>query len=269
MPNPVLNGLFRYPVKSLKGSGLTRTMLDARGVSLDRHWMLVDSDGIFISQRKLPRMILVRTQIASDRLTLQAPGMPNLLVAPESSGDESMAVKIWDDECVARCVGEGADLWLSEFLHRECRLVYLPDDQLRQVDLNYAVEGDQTGFSDGFPLLLLSEASLQDLNHRLPEPLPMERFRPNLVVSGCEPYAEDQWRRIRIGEIEFLVVKPCSRCAITGVNPEDARTGPEPLQTLNSYRRQGNRVYFGQNIIHETKGELALGMEVEVLELVG
>lgn len=265
MAKLVLSGLFRYPVKSLRGMGLDRVGLDARGFSLDRRWMLVDRQGLFLTQRELPRMTLVRTSIQSGRLTLQAPGMNDLLLPPESDSDETVPVKVWRDKCLARSAGKDADNWLSGFLDTGCRLVYLPDDQLRQVDLDYADKGDQTGFSDGFPLLLISEASLQDLNSRLPEPLPMERFRPNLVVSGCEPYAEDRWKRIRIGEIEFKLVKPCSRCAITTVNPESAQTGVEPLKTLSSYRREGNRVYFGQNLIHTGIGELGLGMDVEVL----
>ena len=266
MSKLVLNGLFRYPVKSLRGAGLAEVALDARGISQDRHWMLVNPDGLFLSQRKLPRMTLVRTLMVYDHLTLQAPGMSDLVLPPESDSDEAVQVKVWGDECLARCVGKDADRWLGEFLQTECRLVYLPGDQLRQVDLDYAKDGDQTGFSDGFPLLLISEASLQDLNSRMTEPLPMERFRPNLVVSGCESYAEDQWRRIRIGGIEFKIVKPCSRCAITRVNPETAQIGVEPLKTLGSYRREGNNVYFGQNIIHTGVGELRLGMDVEVLD---
>ncbi len=266
MPQPTLQGIYRYPVKSLKGVGLAWASLDARGISQDRRWMLVNLEGQFLSQRKLPHMILVRTLMLPDGLTLQAPGMPDLPLPQESAVDEVMTVNIWGDACIARCVGNDADVWLGEFLQCECRLVYLPDDQLRQVDLKYAAQGVQTGFSDGFPLLLISEASLQDLNSRLPEPMTMERFRPNLVVSGCDAYAEDQWKRIRIGEVEFLVVKPCSRCAITGVNPDDARTGPEPLKTLSSYRRDGNYVNFGQNLIHTTTGELRLDMGVEVLE---
>jgi len=266
MPKPTLQGVYRYPVKSLRGAGLEQAILDARGIAFDRHWMLVDPDGQFLSQRKLPQMTLVQTLMQSDRLSLQAPEMPDLTLHPEQAGDEQLNVKVWSDECLARSAGKDADRWLSEFLNIDCRLVYMPDDQLRQVDLDYASQGDQTSFSDGFPLLLISEASLQDLNGRLPEPLPMERFRPNLVVNGCEPYAEDQWKRIRIGEIEFRVVKPCSRCAITTVNPDTAESGAEPLKTLSGYRRQGKRVYFGQNIIHEGTGQLSLGMELEILE---
>ncbi len=266
MSKLILNGLYRYPVKSLRGAGLATAALDARGIRYDRHWMLVDPDGHFLSQRGLPRMTLVRTLMMYDHLTLQAPDMDDLALPPEHANDEPFRVKVWRDECLARCVGKDADEWLSRFLQTECRLVYLPADQLRQVDPKYAREGDQTGFADGFPLLLISEASLQDLNSRMSEPLPMERFRPNLVVGGCEPYAEDQWKRIRIGEIEFNVVKPCSRCAITTVNPDTAQTGAEPLKTLSSYRRQGNKVNFGQNLIHTGMGELKLGMDVEVIE---
>ncbi len=267
MPKPTLQGIYRYPVKSLRGTMLEQTGLDARGVSFDRHWMLVDADGQFLSQRKLPRMTLVQTQMQSGGLSLQAPDMPDLELPSEQAGDEQVKVRVWGDECLARSAGEDADNWLSEFLNTECRLVYMPDDQQRQVDLDYANQGDQTGFSDGFPLLLISEASLQDLNSRMSEALPMERFRPNLVVGGCEPYAEDQWKRICIGGIEFRVVKPCSRCAITTVNPETAETGAEPLKTLSGYRRRGKKVYFGQNIIHEGTGQISLGMELEVLEL--
>ncbi len=266
MSKLILNGLYRYPVKSLRGAGLAAAVLDARGIRYDRHWMLVDADGHFLSQRELPRMTLVRTLMMYDHLTLQAPDMEDMILPPEHAADDVFKVKVWDDECLARCVGKDADEWLSGFLQTECRLVYLPADQLRQVDPTYAKEGDQTGFTDGFPLLLISDASLRDLNSRMSEPLPMERFRPNLVVAGCEPYAEDQWKRIRIGEIEFNVVKPCSRCAITTVNPDTAQTGTEPLKTLSGYRRQGNKVYFGQNLIHTGIGELKLGMDVEVIE---
>lgn len=265
MSKLTLNGLYRYPVKSLRGAGLALATLDARGIRFDRRWMLINPDGQFLSQRQLPRMTLVRTLMMYDHLTLQAPDMGDLVLPRECADDAVVQVKIWQDDCLARCVGGDADEWLSEFLHTECRLVYLPDDQARQVDPNYAKQGDQTGFTDGFPLLLISEASLQDLNSRMSEPLPMERFRPNLVVGGCEPYAEDQWRQIRIGEIEFKVVKPCSRCVITTVNPETAQTGAEPLKTLSSYRRQGNKVNFGQNLIHTGVGELRLGMDVAVL----
>ncbi len=259
-----LTGLYRYPVKSLRGEALKRMEVGPRGPVMDRHWMVVNEKGRFLTQRELPRMVLVKPRITDRGLALEAPGMPPLEVAPE--GDELLEVQVWNDRLAARVMNPEADRWLSDFLGLPCRLVYLPEETKRQVDLEYAKPGDQTGFSDGFPFLLISQPSLDDLNRRMGRALPMERFRPNLVVEGCEPYAEDRWKRIRIGEIEFRVVKPCSRCVIPSVNPETGkREGNEPLKTLMSYRKEGNKVFFGQNLIHDGTGVLEVGMPVEVL----
>lgn len=261
----VLSGLNRYPVKSLRGESLASAELGSRGLQHDRHWMLVNEDGRFLTQRELPRMTLIRPRIRGQGLLLQAPGLFELEVQPES--DEQMQVQVWRDQCVARLMSPAADRWLSDFLGVSCRLVYLPEEQLRQVDQDYAKADDQVGFADGFPFLLISRASLDDLNRRMGLTLPMERFRPNLVVEGCEAYAEDDWKRIRIGNIEFRVVKPCSRCVIPTVNPDTGeREGNEPLKTLMSYRKQGNNVYFGQNLIHDATGALQTGAAVEILE---
>ncbi len=260
-----LSGLYRYPVKSLRGEALDVMEIGARGPLHDRHWMLVSEEGRFLTQRELPRMALVRPEILGEGLRLRAPGLFDLEVAAES--DEELKVQVWKDTCTARAMSPAADQWLSDFLGVSARLVYLPPDSMRQVDLTYARPGDQTGFSDGFPFLLISQASLDDLNRRMGLNLPMERFRPNLVVDGCEPYAEDGWKRIRIGDLSFRVVKPCSRCVIPTVNPETGeREGNEPLKTLMSYRKEGNNVYFGQNLIHDGPGQLQTGMPVEVLE---
>ena len=261
----LLTGLYRYPVKSLRGESLQALDVDARGPRHDRHWMLVTPEGRFLTQRELPRMALVKPKIVDDGLLLHAPGMFDLEVAAES--DEELQVQVWRDTCAARVMSPAADQWLSDFLGVSARLVYLPPESMREVDPAYAQPGDQTGFSDGFPFLLISQASLDDLNRRMGLNLPMERFRPNLVVSGCEPYAEDDWKRIRIGDLSFRVVKPCSRCVIPTVNPETGeREGNEPLKTLMSYRKEGNKVYFGQNLIHDGPGKLQTGMPVEVLE---
>jgi len=265
MSELVVSGLFRYPVKSCKGSGLERAVLDARGITLDRHWMVVGVEGQFLTQRQLPRMALITPLLEEASICLQAPGMRDLCLPQEVVGTDLVKVQIWKDECLARSAGVEAASWLSSFLNVDCSLVYLPQDQVRTVDPDYGRNSDQVGFSDGYPLLLISEASLADLNSRMVLPLPMARFRPNLVVRGCEPYAEDHWKRICIGEIEFRVVKPCSRCAITTVDPDSAERGPEPLKTLNSYRHQVKNVYFGQNLIHDTGGVLNVGMSVHVL----
>ncbi len=260
-----LTGLYRYPVKSLRGESLETMEVDARGLRHDRHWMLVNDAGRFLTQRELPRMALVRPLVTDQGLRLRAPGRADLEVAPES--DEDLEVQVWRDRCLARVMNPEADRWLSDFLGVSARLVYLPEDRVRQVDQDYSRPGEQVGFADGFPFLLISRASLDDLNRRMAKPLPMERFRPNLVVDGCEPYAEDDWKRIRIGELTFRVVKPCSRCVIPTVNPETGeREGNEPLKTLMTYRKEGNNVYFGQNLLHDGFGRLEVGMSVEVLE---
>ncbi|WP_457672984.1 MOSC domain-containing protein [Thiolapillus sp.] len=260
-----LSGLYRYPVKSLRGESLETMEVGSRGPLHDRHWMLVNDEGRFLTQRELPRMALVRPLITETGLRLQAPGQPDLEVAPVS--DEDLEVQVWRDRCLARVMNPEADRWLSDFLGVSARLVYLPEDRARQVDPDYARPGEQVGFADGFPFLLISRASLDDLNERMGRVLPMERFRPNLVVEGCGPYAEDSWKRIRIGELTFRVVKPCSRCVIPTVNPETGeREGNEPLKTLMSYRKEGNNVYFGQNLLHDGPGRLQTGMAVEVLE---
>jgi len=261
-----LSALYFYPVKSLRGLRLVRAPVDQRGIHHDRHWLVVDAEGRFITQRQQPRMALIQSALTPAGLRLSAPGMPDLEVAFVPADPAPLSVEIWRDRCLAHSAGDPAGQWLSRFLDLECRLCYLPPESRRGVDPEYAEAQDQVGFADGFPFLLISQASLDDLNSRLPSPLPMTRFRPNLVVSGCEPYAEDNWKRIRIGGITFRVAKPCSRCVIPTIDPETGQKSPEPLRTLNRYRRQGNQVMFGQNLLHDGLGELRVGTPVEVLE---
>jgi len=262
-----LSRIWRYPVKSLRGHRLETAGVNERGIQRDRQWMLVDEKGVFLTQRQEPRMVLVKTLTENESLRLSATGMQDLQVVEAGDDDQLIQVQVWRDECDAQLVDAQADRWLSEFLGRECRLVYLPSGSVRQVDQDYARPADQVGFADGFPFLLISQASLDDLNQRLPTPLPMERFRPNLVISGCDAYAEDSWQRIRIGELLFRVVKPCSRCVVPTIDPDTGqRQDDEPLKTLLQYRKQGNKVMFGQNLLHDGVGRLRQGMPVEVLE---
>ncbi|MDJ0806623.1 MAG: MOSC domain-containing protein [Gammaproteobacteria bacterium] len=259
-----LSGLFIYPVKSLPGISLQDSVVDSFGLTFDRRWMLVDADGLFLSQRQLPRMALIDQQIHNAELVLQAAGQDALSLPLRPSGGAETRVKVWDHTCVAWDCGAEAMAWFSGFLERPCRLVYMPDDHFRPVDQTFAEAQDQTAFSDGFPLLLISEGSLTDLNRRLTEPITMGRFRPNLVVTGCAPYAEDTWSRIKIGTLGLRLIKPCSRCVITTIDPTTGDKGMEPLKTLSSYRRKGNKVYFGQNLNHDGQGHLSLGMPVWV-----
>ena len=260
-----LSELWRYPVKSLRGQRFQALPVGPRGFLHDREWMLVDPDGRFLTQRQQARMALVDATLQGDRLQLQAPDMPPLTVADGAPG-AAVAVQVWDDQCMAEAPDPAADAWLSRFLGTPCRLVRLPAASVRPVDPAFAAPDDQVGFADGFPFLLISQASLDDLNRRLADPVPMIRFRPNLVVTGTEPYAEDRWRRIRIGALTFRVVKPCSRCVIPTIDPLTAERAREPMQTLMGYRRRDNKVYFGQNVLHDGVGQLAEGMAVEVLE---
>lgn len=266
MSQLTLSGLFFYPVKSLRGITLERAPVDGRGIHFDRHWMVVDRAGKFVTQRQQPRMALIHTALTPGGVRLSAPAMPDLDVVFEPTEVEVERVQVWRDQCLAQSAGAESAAWLSRFLGIDCRLFFMPEQTARAVDPDYAAPQDRVGFADGFPFLLISQASLDDLNSRLEQALPMLRFRPNLVVTGCAPYAEDSWRRIRIGELTFRVAKPCSRCVIPTIDPETGEKGVEPLRTLNGYRREGNQVYFGQNLLHDGAGELRLGSTVEVLE---
>lgn len=254
-----ISELYIYPVKSLAGISLKQAELDSMGLKYDRRWMLVAEDGKFLSQRTLPKMALIQTSIdQSGVLTLSMQGRQNLIVPDPSP--ETMPVKIWNDTVLANKVATSCDTWLREALGVNCHLVYIKDDIVRQCDLKYAKQGDRTGFSDGFPMLLLSQASLDDLNDRLDKPVDMRRFRPNIVVNGCEPFAEDTWKKFTLSDIPMLGVKPCSRCPIPTVDPDTGeKTGTEPISTLATYRKNNHKVYFGMNIIHQEQGVLKVG----------
>ncbi len=265
MTELTLTAINRFPVKSMTGDSHQSLEIDACGFVLDRRWMLVDRNGKFLTQRQHARMTLIRTRVDdAGRLYLSAPGMPDIAVGDR--GGEQLDVVVWQDSVTATIVDPQADAWLSDFMSIDCRLVRIPDDIVRPVDPAYSAQGDRVGFADGFPFLLISQASLDDLNARLDQPVPMIRFRPNLVVAGCDAFAEDGWKRIRIGDIGFRLVKPCSRCIIPTIDPGTAERSAEPLRTLMSYRKRDNKIYFGQNLIHDGRGRLEVGMPVEVLE---
>jgi MOSC domain-containing protein len=261
-----LSGLYVYPIKSAGGIPLEAGDADERGLRHDRRWMLVDETGLFISQRELPRIALIGVRLERDGLVVDAPGMPSLEVSLQPPAGRLMLAQVQDDLVEASPVSDDADRWFSEFLDVGCKLVYLPDESVRPVDPAYGGPGDQVGLADGFPFLLISEASLADLNARLEQPVPMNRFRPNLVVRGCEPFAEDDWRLVRIGPITFRVAKPCARCTITTVDQRTAATGKEPLRTLARFRRSGTKVLFGQNLIHDETGIIRTGDPVKVVQ---
>jgi len=260
-----LSALHVYPIKSCAALSPMQAEVQARGLAHDRRWMIVDDAGRFITGRQAPRLVLIRAQVDGETLTLSAPDMPVLRL--EAAASARLSVIVWRDRVQARAVSEQADAWLSRLLGRPCRLVYMDEAARRPVNATYARPGDEVSFADGFPLLLISQASLDALNARLDAPVPMLRFRPNLVVAGTEPHAEDRWTRIRIGEVELDVVKPCTRCVFTTVVPEDGTVDPsgEPLRTLRSYRRSKDGVTFGQNLIARGAGTLHVGASVTIV----
>lgn len=253
-----------YPIKSTRKISLQQAVTVNTGFTHDRRWMLVDNDGRFITQRQHPRMVFITATPNESGLFLTAPGKPQLHVdTPES--DLRSLVTVWKDDCLAIDSGDTSAQWFTDFIGVPCRLVYMDDEFKRQVDQRYAQPTDQTGFADGFPFLLTTEASLEELNGRLTDAVPMERFRPNIVINGLEAYAEDHWRRIRIGTVVFRVSKACTRCVMTTVDTDLGIKGKEPLRTLSSYRRGDKGVLFGMNLIHDTEGTISVGDSVEVL----
>lgn len=262
--NLFLSDIYLYPVKSLAGISVRQWPVTATGLQYDRKWMIVDNAGRFLSQRTLPRMALIKTRLSDRELILSADSMDELRLTLDRTNNEMVSCTIWNDQCLARSVSVEADAWFSEFLQQTCRLVHQPDDQIRAVDPRFARANDQTAYSDGFPFLIVSENSLTALNRAMNRNLPMQRFRPNLVISGCAAYAEDTWREIRVGSIDFRLPKPCSRCAVPTIDPETAETGKEPLTTLSRLRKWQNKVYFGQNALHDQVGLLSIGDPVTI-----
>ena len=269
-----VTAIYTYPIKSCAGLSHDSAPLEARGLRDDRRWMIVNRSGKFVTQRDLPRMALIRPLLVESVLRLTAPDMPDLDVPIRVDGDEvqTRRVVVWRSTCDAIDTGDAAAEWLSSFLGESLRLVKMADAFVRLTSDQYTDQPAPVGFADGYPLLLATDSSLADLNARLEgrdkSPLPMRRFRPNVVIGGNGAWDEDNWTRITIGGIPFDVVKPCARCVITTVDPA---TGvipdhEEPLATLATFRRGRNGVLFGQNIIHRATGEIRVGDRVEVVE---
>jgi uncharacterized protein YcbX len=257
---PQLVALHVYPLKSAGGIEIAEARVDETGLEHDRRWMVVDARGRFLTQRSHPRMALLRTALMAGALRVTGPGTGPLdlpLAAPDDSAPPEL-IPVWDKERDAFSCGPEPAAWMSSFLATECRVV-------RSVS-PAGVSGlgprgtVRAGFADGWPALVISTASLADLNARLFDPLPMNRFRPNLVVDGVAPYAEDGWRRARVGDVAIVGRKPCFRCAITTTDQETGERGQEPLRTLAGYRRApSGDVAFGMNVGFEGAGRLRTG----------
>jgi uncharacterized protein YcbX len=262
-----VSGLYVYPIKSCRGISVETAEVVERGLAFDRRYMLVDRAGTFVTQRQAHELCLVDTSLDGSRLVVSAPHRPTLELPRELVPAPALAwhpYQVWGSTGRALRHPEGSR-WFSELLDDELSLLYMPDTERRNVNPNRARPGDIVSFADGYPLLVISEASLADLNARLPAPLEMRRFRPNLVLADCAAFAEDGFARLRIGAVTFRGVKRCERCVVTTLNPDTGVAGKEPLRTLASYRQEEGKVWFGMNLIHDGPGWLRVGDIAEQL----
>ena len=255
-----------YPIKSLGGISLQTSDVEDRGLKYDRRWVLVDEINKFFTQRDFPEMALIKVAVKNDGLHLQHKGknIESLKVPFDYDHSKRDNVVIWDDAVVGEFYNQTIDGWFSDILGIKCHLVKMPESTKRIVNKNYA-ENKIVSFADGFPFLIIGQASLDDLNSRMEKPLPMNRFRTNFVFTGGSPFEEDQWKKFKIGNVIFEVVKPCARCVITTTDQENAERAEEPLYTLSKYRRVGNNVMFGMNLIADSKGYVNLNDRIELL----
>ncbi|SET72156.1 hypothetical protein SAMN04487998_2487 [Hymenobacter actinosclerus] len=265
----VLTDLYIYPVKSLGGIRVTEAVVEPRGLRHDRRWLIVDAQNRFMTQRQTTAMANLKVTPAYNGFLLSHQQRPELLplyVPFEATPEKTLFVTVWDDMVFAWRARPECDEWLTEALGQPCKLVYMSDMVRRDTEPALNPEGQLVSFADAYPFLLIGQASLADLNGRLAEPVGMERFRPNLVFSGGEAFAEDNWDRFQIGELAFRAVRGCGRCVLTTINPATARKSPlgEPLRTLAAYRTEDGSAMFGQNVTSGSRGRLRVGELVAV-----
>lgn len=267
-----------YPVKSLDGFSPQTAKVEQRGLQYDRRWMVVDENGVFMTQRNFRKMPLLKAIIKNENLEIFVKNDENNKVSiPILLENEPMEVEVWQDKLVARKTSTDVTDFLSDFLGKKCHLVKMPDVAIRRVDEDYNRGEDYVSFADGFPFLIIGEASINDLNSKLEKPLNpenqpligMRRFRPNFVFSGGQPYEEESWQNFTIGNVRFYGAKPCGRCIMITLDPDSGLREPEPLEVLASYRSSGKKIKFGQNVLwkHET-WDWAFSPEINIGDII-
>ncbi len=262
-----ISQLHVYPVKSLRGISLAESDLQLAGLAHDRQWMLVDSKGAMMTQRSHPQMALVDTSLDDGVLVLDTFGMDTHRVPVTDAAMARRSSSVWGSAVSGIDVGDETADWLGQAIGEECRLIAFPASDTRPCDPEYSNPGDHTRYADGFPLLVVTQASLDYLNERLATPVSINRFRPNIVIDGANAHDEDDWRTLRIGDISMRLVKACARCSVPTVDPESGvLAGPEPIHTLSSYRRRDGEVFFGINASPDGEGRLAVGDTVSILD---
>ncbi len=253
-----LTDIIIYPVKSLKGISVTTGNAWLKGFQFDRRWMLVDDSGRFITQRSFPALATLEVSADNDGWIISH-NQDQILIPFVLSTSVKMKIDIWESHLEVSLAPNYFGGWFSDHLNFTCHLVYMDERVNRPVDDRYQINQEQVSFADAFPYLLIGESSLNDLNSRLKDPVPMNRFRPNLVFSGGLPYIEDIFDTIEIGEALFKAVKPCARCTVTTTDQQSGVRGSEPLLTLSKYRKKDNHVLFGQNLICLKEGKVHVG----------
>jgi len=263
MNNLIVTRLCVYPVKSLGGIELQSAKIFPKGLQHDRRWMLIDNEHRCMTQRDYPLMALFKTSFHQHGILIDFDGTQKLI--PFNSSSESFPAIVWNDTVQVHEVSGELSEWFSEMLQISCRLVAFPESNPRPVDTDHSLKDANVSLADAYPLLIIGQRSLDDLNSRMQTPLPMNRFRPNIVFEGGEPFDEDSWQQFSIGGNRFAAVKLCSRCVLTTVDQERGiKTGPEPLATLATFRKKDNHIYFGQNLIPIDFGLIKLGDEIKV-----
>lgn len=251
-----LSEIWIYPIKSLGGIRMNQSAVLEKGLPYDRRWMLVDDNGVFMTQRNNPAMALLKLKMDPDNnrngdlkvVHSRQSMVHSISLYPTILGTEER-VQIWDDYVMAGEVSEESSAWFSDALEQKCKLVYFPEKNARAVDPRYKVNDEHVSLADGYPFLIIGQEALNLLNSKLDQPIPMNRFRPNFVFTGGEPNEEDSWRNFTIGKNRFMGVKPCARCAIPTINQDTAEKGIEPTRTLATYRKKENKIMFGQNVL--------------------
>lgn len=267
MTRAFVSELYIYPVKGMGQVALEKMVIGKTGPENDRRWMLIDEEGKFISQRTHPKLSLIRIESMDTGFVLKLPSQEESFPLESLEKNNIITATIWKDDCRVVELSKSLSRSVSDFLGISCRLVGFEESERRIIDQKYALTPqDQVSFADGFPLLVITQESLDDLNQRLSQPVGMDRFRPNIVIKGALPYAEDNWKRIRIGNIIFEGVKPCSRCNATTVDQSTGIKGKEPLRTLAQYRNTEKGIMFGMNMIHHSQGIINLNDPVEVYD---
>ncbi len=259
--------LYVYPIKSLGGVSLSSVNISDRGFEYDRRWMLIDENNHFLTQREFPVMALLQVEIMTNGLKVfhKENETDFILIPFKPLMNERVNTNIWGVPCNPLLVSDAADKWFSEALNSPCRLVYMDDDTQVMIDERYNINNSLTSFSDGFPILMISEASLEDLNSKASEQLPMNRFRPNLVIKNSTAFEEDRMKEFVINGITFHGAKPSARCVMTTINQSTIEKGKEPLKTLATYRSMNNKIYFGENVIAESTGTINVGDSIAIL----